>query len=347
MNQRTIFYWICQLTGWGAFVLGNVFIATLYGGSESRLLLVSVLTLVAGIGLTHTLRFFIHRWNWGRLGLSRLPLRILVSALLLGLSFVLINTAISDLVTARVPFSGKDEWRIFFLNVLNFSVVFLIWEIIYFSFLTFRNWKEEEIMNLELRAAKTEIELNSFKSQLNPHFLFNSLNSIRALVDENPEESKRAITMLSGILRNSLMLGRTQTVPLKQELELVEKYLSIEKIRFEERLQVSVEVGSGLQGWEIPPFMIQTLVENGIKHGISKLTEGGLIHVNVFEDKNRLVVRISNSGYYDPKPGQEGIGVANTIKRLELIFGSQAQLRIYNRDGLVFSELWIPNHHKV
>ena len=119
-----------------------------------------------------------------------------------------------------------------------------------------------------------EIELNNLKSQLNPHFIFNALNSIRALVDENPSKSKQAINQLSNILRNSLASDKKGLTKFEDELKIVKDYLGLESIRFEERLKTEFDIHPDSQKFLVPPLMIQTLVENGIKHGISKLTAG-------------------------------------------------------------------------
>jgi len=342
MNRRTAIYWSSQVIGWGIFVLGNVVIASLFGSTSNSLWVVSVLTLMLGIGLTHVLRYFIHRGGWRQKSLAALAPRILISSFVLSVCFVLASNTLADALSGRVPFTSSAGLRALLMNGLNFWVVFLIWEIIYFAFHTFRNWKLEEIKNLQLRAAKTEIELNSFKAQLNPHFIFNALNSIRALVDENPAESKRAITMLSGILRGTLMLGRRQVVALGEELDMVTKYLAMEKIRFEERLSVSTSFDPELSGVLIPPFMIQTLVENGIKHGISKRTQGGEIRIAISRDQDFLNVVIENSGEFQPTPGHEGIGIANTLNRLSLLYGDRASLAHSNTKGMVRTELIIP-----
>ena len=127
-----------------------------------------------------------------------------------------------------------------------------------------------------------EIELNNLKSQLNPHFIFNALNSIRALVDENPSKSKQAINQLSNILRNSLASDKKGLTKFEDEIKIVKDYLGLESIRFEERLKTEFEIHPESQKFLVPPLMIQTLVENGIKHGISKLTPGGVIQLKTY-----------------------------------------------------------------
>ncbi|MFN9801856.1 MAG: sensor histidine kinase [Bacteroidota bacterium] len=342
MKSRTIIYWSSQITGWGLFVLGNVIMAALFGFNGSSLVLASLKMLVFGITLSHILKILINRWGWKQLSLLRLAPRILLSSLVMGFLFVVLSVSAADLLIGRLPFFEKGELRLVLLNAVNLWVVFLIWQIIYFALHTFRNWKLEEIKNLELKAANTEIELNSFKAQLNPHFIFNALNSIRALVDEAPDESKRAINMLSGILRGSLMLGRYQVVPLREELEIVEKYLFMERIRFEERLRFAMDVDPDLLAAEVPPFMIQTLVENGVKHGISKLQRGGELRIRVTHSGGQMRIEIRNTGFYRPIPGREGIGISNTLNRLRLIFGDRASLSIRQEGDEVVSELVLP-----
>jgi LytS/YehU family sensor histidine kinase len=216
-----------------------------------------------------------------------------------------------------------------------------LWGIIYFAVKFFQNFKQSEIRNLELRAAKTEIELNSFKAQMNPHFMFNSLNSIRALIDENPKKAKEAITLLSGILRNTLMLGKKQLVPFNEELDLVKKYLSIEKIRFEERLLIEYSIDDKSSSRTIPPFMMQTIVENGIKHGISRLKDGGYIKIKAQVDSSFFTISIVNSGKFGSE-NDTGIGLSNTRKRLELIYNGRASFEIEGNNGDVTATLKLP-----
>jgi LytS/YehU family sensor histidine kinase len=253
--------------------------------------------------------------------------------------FVLLNTGLTDLINGDFPLIGSFFSVTFFLNVLKFWFLFFLWSILYFAVNVFENWKKEEIQNLELKAAKTEIELNSFRSQMNPHFMFNSLNSIRALIDEDPDKSKRAINMLSAIVRNNLMLGKNQTVTLKEELDLVENYLWMEKIRFEERLTIRLDVDEDLLDCHIPPFMLQTIVENAVKHGISKIIKGGIIELTIAKNNN---LEVRNSGEYNYNASVQGIGIANTLKRLDLIYNGAATFQIHNENGFVVTRLTIP-----
>src|SRR5690606_23911150 len=181
-------------------------------------------------------------------------------------------------------------------------------------------------------ASMIEIELKNLKSQLNPHFIFNALNSIRALVDENPSKSKQAINQLSNILRNSLASDKKGLTKFDDELKIVRDYLGLESIRFEERLRTEFLIDPGSSQFLVPPLMIQTLVENGIKHGISKLTAGGTVQVKTFVTQEKLHIQIRNSGQLvqPVKRGKGGLGIKNTVQRIKLIYGDRASFRIVN-----------------
>jgi len=211
------------------------------------------------------------------------------------------------------------------------------------------NYKKKEIESLIWEAAVKDYELKTLKSQLNPHFMFNAMNSIRALIEEDPESAKVAITKLSNILRYSLQMERMERVPLEDEIETVKNYLDLERIRFEDRLKYKLDIDRSTQKIEIPPMMIQTLVENGIKHGVAKRTEGGEIHLKsklmTTSNGSKLKIEIRNSGHFSEEQlkSSNGFGVNNTKHRLNLLFGDEAHFSIMNENGnTVLAEIEIP-----
>jgi LytS/YehU family sensor histidine kinase len=217
--------------------------------------------------------------------------------------------------------------------------------VLYFTFHYFDQYNK----GLKYEASMVQIELNNLKSQLNPHFIYNALNSIRALVDENPLKSKQAINQLSTILRSSLASDKKGLTKFADELKIVRDYLGLEGIRFEERLKAEFEIDPDSNRFYVPPLMIQTLVENGIKHGISRLTEGGVIQLQTVVDRDRLKIRIRNSGRLvnGERSGMSGIGLKNTVQRLKLIYGDEASFRIVNeKDNFVLTEIIIPQKQK-
>ena len=225
-------------------------------------------------------------------------------------------------------------------NVIANVIILILWSSVYFAF----HYFEKNTQSLKYEVAMNEMKLNQLKAQLNPHFIFNALNSIRALVDEEPSRSKRAINHLSNILRNSLVLDKKRLTSLREEIDTTKDYLALESIRFEERLQTDFNIDPKTEGIMVPPMMIQTLVENSIKHGISKLKEGGRVSVEARLKKNNVIIEIRNTGHYRKnKINGTGYGLRNTRQRLELIFGERANLKIFNEtEDTVLTSVKIP-----
>ena len=235
-----------------------------------------------------------------------------------------------------------DPHNIFGLSLV-YAFFFFLWSVFYFIY----NYFERYNKSLKMEASIKQIELSNLKSQLNPHFIFNALNSIRALVDENPEKSKLAINQLASILRNSLVTEKKGLTKFGDELKVVRDYLGLESIRFEERLRIELEIDPNSRNFLVPPLMIQTLVENGVKHGISKLTEGGLIQLKTKVEKGKLNINIRNSGQYHINSNKRrGLGLVNTAQRLKLLYGNEAHFAISNEnDNFVLTEITIPHLH--
>lgn len=336
--NKTKLYWICQIFGWSLYGVVQVSLFSMTGDVAFGYVLGQALQVVFYILLTHLFRFALLRFGWLKLKWFWLTPRFFISALLLGIIhylFLIIYTASLGNVL-----SSDLEPLTIIANVLVSTFLFLFWSLLYMSFHYFERYNK----SFQSEAALKEVELNNLKSQLNPHFIFNALNSIRALVDEDPVKSKNAITQLSNILRNSLLVERRQLVSFSDEINTVKDYLALESIRYEERLQTSFELAPGSQAFYLPPLMIQTLVENGIKHGISNLKNGGSISVKTDVVDTGLQIQIRNSGQFSQKNQPSiGYGLLNTRKRLELIYGESAQFTIHNEDKkTVLTEILIP-----
>jgi len=293
---------------------------------------------------THTFRLLIKSYDWFHIGIIRLIAQVLVGVGLLAISNVLAQVLINLAFGTLNP--GFD-FRALVISV-NLFVSFLyygFWVLLYFVFHFLDNYNT----TLRYEAKINEIRLNHLKSQLNPHFIFNALNSVRALVDEDPAKAKSAITQISNMLRFSLMMDKKQVIDLADELATVKDYLALESIRFEERLQVEYQIEDGSYAYKIPPMMLQTIVENAIKHGISNLVKGGLIEIKCREGlQDELYIQVKNSGQYAPLPvgkqrDEDGHGIDNTQQRLSLLYGNLASFRIFNSgDQFVITEIKIP-----
>ena len=222
----------------------------------------------------------------------------------------------------------KDQHRgRFWWDIILTFILIALWLLLYMIWHYLERNRTDEVDRLGLEKTVKELELKTIKSHINPHFIFNSLNSIRALVDENPKRARTAITELSNILRSSLQVEKMETVPLQKELDIVKDYLALEQMRFEERLKVEMEIDEDTLAQPIPPMMLQTLVENAIKHGISKRINGGLIKIisRFTDDHFELIVQ--NTGNLEEK-SEEGFGFKSTRDRLRFLFDGKAYFNI-------------------
>lgn len=342
MVKKTRLYWISQIVGWLLYALVVGVYNVLTDNELSAELVYSLISIfLIGLSVAHTFRIIIVKLNWMRFNISRLIPRILMGTLVAGTVVYFLKSIIIE----RLIVQNDYEFNVSeaFPSIISGALLYLIWSLLYFLFHFVTNYKKEEIKNLKWQAAKNEIELNKLKSQLNPHFIFNSMNSIRALVNEDPDLAKEAITQLSNVLRNSLLMGRKKLISLDEEMKLVNDYLGLEKTRFEERLIIKKSIDKESGKFLIPPLMIQTLVENGIKHGTSRLPKGGVIEIISSINKGDLEIVIYNSGIYDEsKKSETGFGLLNTVQRLKLIYGEKAVFSIVNEDDRVKTTLLIP-----
>jgi two-component system, LytTR family, sensor kinase len=343
MSKKSL-YWVCQIGGWSLFVLSQSLFFKLENAFTTNVAISQFMMFVFGIAVSHLYRNIIIRFNWIRIKTIFLIPRVIITTLVL--ATVMDYTQYGIELGLNIAGAKHQDFVTISTNILNLTFVFFFWSLIYFSFHYIENYKKAEIENLKWAASINEIELNKLKSQLNPHFMFNAMNSIRALVDENPVKSKEAITQLSNILRNTLQMGKNKVIPFSEEIKVVNDYLSLEAIRYEERLKASVSIDQKSDEFNVPPLMIQTLVENGIKHGISKLTEGGILEVKTFVKEGKLHILIKNSGHINGSlENDNGFGIKNTLQRLMLLYGKQATLKIENgTQNTVLTELVIPKN---
>lgn len=340
-GKKTL-YWISQIIGWFLYVLTIGVFNVLTGNQLNGELVYSLLSIyIIVLSIAHLFRSVIVKLNWFNLSIGHLIPRILITTFVIGVIIYFLKSIVVEILIVQNQYEFTLSEA--FPAIISWTLLYLIWSLLYFLFHFFNNYKKEEIKNLKWQAAKNEIELNKLKSQLNPHFIFNSMNSIRALVDENPLLAKNAITQLSNVLRNSLLMGSKKLIPLGDEMKLVNDYLGLEKTRFEERLTIIRNIGVETETFLVPPLMVQTIVENGIKHGTSRLPEGGTIEINTSIKNNKLEIVIYNSGYYDAnlKP-ETGFGLVNTVQRLQLLFGNEASFEITNEEHRVKTKMIIP-----
>ena len=337
-------YWAYQLLGWGLFIFINVFFAFTF----DKLILdfIGRLLIFVGLGFTisNLMRYAIIRSN-----ILLKPLQQqLVGFILITLIFAFVIGCLESLLTEFFGLRSKSEkssseTKIIIINTFASFVYLFMWNCIYFIYHYIQKSRKQQVDTLKLEALVKELELKTIKAHINPHFIFNALNSIRALIDENPERARTAITELSNILRSSMQAEKLETVPFEKELSIVQDYLALEHIRFEDRLQVEYQIDEDTLDQPVPPMMLQTLVENAIKHGISKQVNGGTVKIiSDFKDNYHQLL-IQNTGRLNGAMNQEGFGLASTQNRLHLMFGENARFQIKETNGnMVEAKVQIP-----
>ncbi len=334
-------YWTCQLLGWGLYGSSQVYngIVALPVPWERVVLEIALLN-VAAVGFTQLLRVFMLRRGWTKLSMRQLLPRSLVASLLPGL---VLGAAMHFMAVA--PMWGLDPIRDeavietlplaiqtmnpLTLRTVNWSVAFFIWIALYISITSVRERHAAELRQSELTRALQSAELRLLKSQLNPHFLFNSLNSVRALIAEDPSRARDAVTQLAGLLRYTLRSDHEELVTLERELATVGDYLALESLRFGDRMSVELDIAAGAEDIRVPVMLLQTVVENAIKHGIAELPGGGVLRVSATLRDKALHVEVQNPRPANPPPReQQGSGLYNATERLRLLFGSRATLEL-------------------
>ncbi len=344
MKEKLSPYWICQ-AGWGAFGLVYAFLYITFNTEPTPYFFsVLFLFLLEGLVISHLMRTVIRNYHLLQQPLTKQIVSMLTITILFSFLYAIIDSLlvvffrIDDPVVKDYPFLRR-VMRI----VLTPFMFLCIWNLIYFSYHYIIKSRRDELDKIRLESLVKELELKTIKAHINPHFIFNALNSIRALVDEDPQRARTAITELSNILRSSIYAEKMETTPLKKELSIVKDYLALEHIRFEDRLQIEYEIDEDTLDLPVPPMMLQTLVENAIKHGISKQKEGGIIKVKSGYIDNHHELMVQNTGVLNGNQGNDGFGISGTIDRLQLLFGSKAFFNIYDTDdNLVEAKVVMP-----
>jgi signal transduction histidine kinase len=340
--KRSQVYILCQLLGWYSQAAGNIIFSRLGEAITWKPVALYMWGALAGILTTHALRAVIRRRQWLKLSPLRALPRVAAAALVTG-------AAITALVTAGWPLAfGMAALRkagyAWILPVVSiWSITVFLWEVIYFGVHYFESFQTSEVEKLRLAVVAKDSQLRALISQVNPHFIFNCLNGLRAMIVEDPARAQDMVTELSNILRYSLQSGRTETVPLETELEAVTAYLKLEAIRLEERLRVYIAVDPQSLETRIPPMLLQTLVENGIKHGVARLPGGCEIRVDSQVESRAVKIQVRNSGQLRDDGGSTRLGLDNARERLRLLYGNAASLVLRNYDGdSVVAEISIP-----
>lgn len=337
---RIDWYWTLQLAGWGALALFN----SVYGGSSQLRIVVTIACWgsLGGLLLSHLWHGVLRRRGWAVNGLRWR--RIVPSLILLAA----IQTA-SVTAAFHVMYPPDTIRGIAWLPgaLLFWFGVYLTWTVFYFTALSLRRASRFEAEALRLEVLAKDAQLRALQAQVNPHFFFNSLNSVRALIFEDREAAAHMIDQLANLMRHALQSGQHATVPLAAELDAVRAYLAIEQIRFEERLRVSFSIEPGLEHVRVPPMALQTLVENAVKYGVEASADGGDIRIAARRASPAggaamLQIDVANTGALRAPGNSTCVGLRNARQRLQLACGERASLELRQQAGWVHATIHLP-----
>jgi hypothetical protein len=348
-------YVLCQLAGWGGLMAMQFFYQSAVDKQADNALhdrALIAMVMLEGLLLTHYARGLVRKWGWLELGWAPLLPRVFGLAVLMSVAWSVVGFGYIYGVLGEPWVSTKISLQVgATVSTVNGALLFCGWFSLYFIYHTFERLRRLQLEQLRLAASVKEAELRALKSQVNPHFLFNSLNSLRALIDEDAPRARESVTRLANMLRYSLQSGQLETVPLEEEIRIVEDYLALELIRHEDRLRVKWAVTDEARALPVPPMLLQTLVENAVKYGISTRREGGEIVIGATLDDQDLHIHVTNPGDLTTPPSaaaakagsSTGVGLRNASDRLKLLFGDRARLTVAAEPaGCVTAHVRIP-----
>ena len=331
-RETAIAYWACQVCGWGAFpTLALAQNWTMLDPASRAILAVFFVT---GIGFTHLLRHQMRRRGWLNLPPWPLFARLAIVVPMIGMAHATLAAFLG------LAFVSPREFRIDGSTGILMTLQTAAWAALYVLITGPRRQREIQVrLQLSLR----EAELRALEAQINPHFLFNSLNSIRALVIENPAKAQDMLTRLANIMRYNLRSDVNHTVALATEVDIVSDYLALESARYEDRLRVQMTIDRAAAEVQVPPMLLQSLVENALKHGIAPLTAGGDLTIRARVVGDVMMLEVENPGQVS-EAGTEGtqLGIANIRERLRILYSGRAQFELKNRGGRVAATALIP-----
>ncbi len=313
------YYLSSQLIGWALLLVIHFIFTILLEKLSWPFVFFLIYLHFVGYLVTEIYREFLLSRRWLNLQFEQMLLRVVLASIVKGAIWLILQVIYLKLAGMEDASNSEYALLAYASLLFNTSIIFMTWNLLYFGYHFFKTYQLAELEKWKLEASVKEAEIIALKAQINPHFIFNSLNNIRGLVIENPQKARVMITHLSDLLRYSLQLSQFEKVSLAQEIEIVEHYLQLESIQFENRLQYHLNIDPQSMDLQIPPMVIQILVENAIKHGISHLPEGGVVQVNTRYKAKYLEIEVINSGQLNHLTDSTGLGLENASQRLKLL----------------------------
>lgn len=333
-------FWTLQISGWLIYMVAIYITFLTVSNNSLGLFYIKSFRAVVGFVLT-TILWVIYRRLVNRLPLNQIVLIVLLLSIIFGCLWAFIEAGFYTIQLAEYDFYANLPK--FPRVALDYAMTVAGWSGVYFLIKFWQKWQIEQENALQATFLADKAQLEVLRYQLNPHFLFNALNSIRASVDEDGNRAKQMITQLSEFLRHSLLSAEKKEIPLREELEAVQNYLAIEKIRFEEKLEVDYEVEEAAKDFKVPCLLLNPLVENAIKHGLQTSSKPLKINISAKLEGEKLILEVANSGKLDNLHHSNGtkIGLQNVRERLEKLFGEKSSFELTQNGNFVVAKIEI------
>lgn len=344
-KPHNINFLLVQLIGWGSFVLLNTVLQGGLGGKNPLAFIGSVVSGVNGLILTSYFRKYVHRKKWTKKSPVQLILPLFIATMILSVVWAVITLLLVYVIAwfKGTPFPLSP--LLFIGNYISGQLIMIIWSALYFAYQYFAKYSRAEIEKWQLEASVKEAQLGFLKAQINPHFLFNALNNIRALILENPAKARDMLTHLSDFLRYPLHYSNSEMVALELELEIVSNYLELVAIQYEDQLSCTIHCEEDIKNSLVPPMIIQLLIENAVKHGLANSSAHCDLMINVESNMDELLIIVSNTGQLNSRNSLEeklGVGLNNIRKRLHLLYDGQTYFEIKESNGMVIVSITLP-----
>ncbi len=338
-------FWIVQVLGWTMYSLSSF--VTTFDISLRYKSYAFVATMIIGISVTSVLRYYLKQYsildNFNGKALRKTAMAVLLSCI----AYFLLAYPISYIYELFYEYTPGEKEMIDTLDnpilmMISSSIAIFLWLALYYTIKIFIRKNKNKLEQMELNTTLKEAQLNVLKGQVNPHFMFNSLNNIRGLMLEDVDKSQEMISKLSEMLQYALAKNTVDAIPLEEEMEMVENYIALSKIQMEDRLHYVEEIAPETLQTPIPPMIIQLLVENAAKHGIANLKDGGTISVKTKKEDQDLFITVTNTGKLRIAKGSTQLGLKNIRQRLRLLHGQKATFSLEEKEGAVIANIKIP-----
>lgn len=335
-------FWPLQLAFWFAIGAANFIAQYVIAGFALKLSILNLVGLsVGGFLATALYRTYLKKKKLAfKFSGPRLMIVILGAALLQSLVWMVFMLLLSWPLAKQFNINLIQV----LLNLIPLYIIALVWNLLYVGYQLIRKFHTNEVEKWKLESEFQKAQLGNLKAQVNPHFMFNAINNIRALILENPKLAREMLTKFAAVFRHALQYNNEKVIKISDELEILINYLEIHKLQFEEKLQYSINIAPHLESETIPPMLLQLLVENAIKHGISMHKEGGEIVIDIFKREDTLHLSVKNTGSLQIHAQLEdslGIGLPNINERLLLTYGETAKLEIREEPPFVVVHILI------